>query len=96
MRTRKVGNSMKAGLLAKATSLDMCSQCPEGAERRSSLTGCGRNVTRAFWGASAPETVLAVAKKPDEHMEICLGGAQRHESLGESRQHRARTDTLME
>jgi hypothetical protein len=52
---------MRVGLPAKAANLDMCSQCPEGAEGRSSLAGGDRNVTRVFWGASAPETVFAVA-----------------------------------
>jgi hypothetical protein len=92
----KVENSMRADLSAKAASLDMCSLCPEGAERTSSLTGGARNVTRVFWGAPVPLAVLVVAKKPDGHMGIGPGGEQRHESIGESRKHRARTDTLME
>jgi hypothetical protein len=76
---------MRVGLRAKATDLDMSSQCPEGAGMSSFFgTRAARNVTRVFWGKAASETMF-VAAHTDEPMRISPGGAKRHESIGESR-----------
>jgi hypothetical protein len=71
--------------VVKAASLDARSQCPEGAESSSSLAKEARNATRVFWGTAALETVFVDANKPDECARISPEGAQRHESIGESR-----------
>jgi hypothetical protein len=76
---------MRVGSVAKATSLDTRSQCPEDAESRPSLTSEARNVMRVFCGTAALETVCVDAKKTDERVRISPEGGKRHESIGESR-----------